>query len=104
MFNKEEPQSYKQEKTSSAASAAHAIIGHLKSWLIGSEEIVSMGVICDGSYGIAKDIVYSFPVTCSGGDYHVVQGLSVSEFARKKMDATAKELLEEKQEAFSFLS
>jgi malate dehydrogenase len=53
-------------------------------------------VPADGSYGISEGVVYSYPVTCSGGDYQVVQGLSVDEFSRNRMDATDKELREER--------
>ncbi len=62
-----------------------------------------MGVYSSGSYGTPKDVVYSFPVVCKGGQYTIVDGLSLDEFSRKKMELTANELLEEKQEAFSFL-
>eukprot|EP01117_Protostelium_nocturnum_P000011 TRINITY_DN1001_c0_g1_i1.p1 TRINITY_DN1001_c0_g1~~TRINITY_DN1001_c0_g1_i1.p1 ORF type:complete len:382 (+),score=161.83 TRINITY_DN1001_c0_g1_i1:80-1225(+) len=95
----------KARKLSSAASAANAAINHVSDWLQGTPkgEFVSMAVASDGSYGIPKDVIYSFPVTCSGGNWKVVQGLSVSAFSRGKMDATLKELEEEKAEAFSFL-
>ena len=63
-----------------------------------------MGLVSDGSYGVPKDIVYSFPVTISGDHkYEIVQGLSIDDFSREKMDATAKELLEEKESCQSFL-
>jgi malate dehydrogenase len=57
---------------------------------------VSMAVPSDGSYGIPEGVIYGYPVTCSGGDYKIVQGLSVNDFSRGKMDATHKELLEER--------
>lgn len=60
---------------------------------------VSMGVVSDGSYGIAKDIVFSFPVTIENHQWKIVQGLPIDDFARSKFDVTAKELLEEKEEA-----
>ena len=65
---------------------------------------VSMGIISDGSYGIPEGITYSFPVTI-GADrcFHIVQGLSVDEFSREKMDATANELMNEKRDALAFL-
>ena len=64
-----------------------------------------MGVVSDGSYGIAPDILYSFPVRIkTGGAWEVVQGLSISDFAREKMDATAKELVDEKDTALQFLT
>jgi malate dehydrogenase len=55
-----------------------------------------MGVPSDGSYGIAKGVIYGYPVTCRSGSYQVVKGLEVSEFSRKRMDATLKELHEER--------
>ncbi|KXJ25786.1 malate dehydrogenase, cytoplasmic [Exaiptasia diaphana] len=86
-------------KLSSAMSAAKAICDHMRDWYFGTSENnwVSMGVVSDGSYGIPEGIVYSFPVKIdSNGEWSIVQGLSVSDFSREKMDATAKELLQEK--------
>ncbi len=82
---------------SSAASAANAALEHMRDWVLGTPEgdWVSMGIASDGSYGIEKSMMYSFPVTCSGGKYSIVQGLPVDEFSRKRMDATAAELKEE---------
>jgi len=84
----------------SALSAAWAIGDHLRSWLVtGTQqgEYVSMGVISNGEYGIAKDIVYSFPVSCQGGNYKIIEGLNISNFSREMMKKTEKELLEEKK-------
>lgn len=68
-------------------------------------EWVSMGVMSDGSYGIPKGIIYSFPVRVKKDrSWEIVQGLSVSDFAREKMDATATELVEERDLAFQFVS
>ncbi|MCV6591215.1 MAG: malate dehydrogenase [Marinobacterium sp.] len=82
---------------SSAASAAQAIIDHMRDWVRGtaSDEIVSMGIVSDGSYGIAKGIFYSFPVRCNYGRYQIVQGLEVNAFSRQRMTATEQELLDE---------
>jgi malate dehydrogenase len=63
-----------------------------------------MGVYSDGSYGVPAGLIYSFPVTCSGGEWTIVQGLPIDEFSRKKMDATAQELSEEKTLAYSCLN
>lgn len=83
---------------SSAASAANAAIDHVRDWLQGTDgEIVSMGVCSDGSYGIESGLIYSFPCTCDGGDWTIVQGLEISEFSRSKMLATESELKEERQ-------
>ncbi len=83
---------------SSAASAANAAINHVRDWALGTpaNDWVSMGVYSDGSYGIDKGLIYSFPVTCKNGDWSIVQGLSVNEFSRAKMQATEKELQEER--------
>jgi malate dehydrogenase len=55
-----------------------------------------MAVPSDGSYGVAPGVIYGFPVVCKGGDYQIVQGLAIDEFSRARMDATHKELLEER--------
>ena len=83
---------------SSAASAANAAVDHVRDWVLGSEagSWISMGVPSDGSYGIPEGVLYGYPVTCKGGRYEIVKGLEVSEFARKRMDATLKELHEER--------
>ena len=56
-----------------------------------------MAIPSDGSYGIEKGLIYSFPVTCKGGKYEIVQGLEIDEFSRERMDATMKELAEERE-------
>ncbi|KQR36208.1 malate dehydrogenase [Deinococcus sp. Leaf326] len=85
---------------SSAASAASAAIDHMRDWALGTREgeWVSMGIPSDGSYGIPEGLIYGFPVRTSGGKYEIVQGLEVSDFSRGKMDATAQELSEERDE------
>lgn len=90
-------------KMSSAMSAAKAASDHMRDWFAGTRggEYVSMGVISDGSYGAPKDIVFSFPVQIQNRKWTIVQGLSVDEFTRSKLDVTAKELLEEKEEAMA---
>ncbi|KAH7573235.1 hypothetical protein JRO89_XS03G0096000 [Xanthoceras sorbifolium] len=65
---------------------------------------VSMGVYSDGSYNVPAGLIYSFPVTCRNGEWTIVQGLSIDEFSRKKLDSTAEELTEEKALAYSCLS
>ena len=68
-----------------------------------SNDWVSMGIPSDGSYGITEGLIYSFPVTCKDGEYEIVQGLEVSDFSREKMDATMKELEEERDEVKDLL-
>jgi malate dehydrogenase len=82
---------------SSAASAASAAIDHVRDWALGSNgKWVSMAVPSDGSYGIKPGVVYGYPCTTKNGQYEIVQGLSVDEFSRGRMDATDKELREER--------
>lgn len=81
---------------SSAASAANAALDHMRDWALGCDGITSMGVYSDGSYGIEKGLIYSFPVTCKGGDWQIVQGIEPNDFSRLKMQATEQELQEEK--------
>jgi malate dehydrogenase len=83
---------------SSAASAANAAIDHVRDWVAGSRDgdWVTMGIPSDGSYGIPEGVIYGYPVTCKGGSYQIVKGLDISEFSRKRMDATLKELHEER--------
>ena len=84
---------------SSAASAASAAIDHVHDWVLGTPEgdWVSMAIPSDGSYGVAEGIISSFPVTCSGGEYSIVQGLDVPDFSQQKIDATVKELTDERE-------
>lgn len=83
---------------SSAASAASAAIDHMRSWALGTAEgeWVSMAIPSDGSYGVAPGIIFSFPCTCANGSYSIVQGLEINEFSQAKIDATDKELREER--------
>ncbi len=91
---------------SSAASAANAAIDHMRSWALGTPagDWVSMGIPSTGQYGVAPDIVYSFPVTISGGTVQVVEGLSVSQSVRSRMKASEAELLEERAAVADLLS
>jgi malate dehydrogenase len=82
---------------SSAASAANAAVDHVRDWLRGSGgKWVTMGVPSDGSYAIPNGIVYGFPVTTTAGKYQIVKGLEIDPFSREKMNATLKELEEER--------
>ena len=82
---------------SSAASAANAAIDHMRDWVSGADGLRSMAVASDGSYDVTEGIISSFPVRCSGGAYEIVQDLEVGEFARAKIDATVKELTDERE-------
>ncbi len=82
---------------SSAASAANAAIDHVRDWVLGTAgKWTTMGIPSDGSYGIPREVMYGYPVTCANGEYAIVQGLEVDAFSRERMDLTLKELLEER--------
>ena len=83
---------------SSAASAANAAIDHVRTWALGSAEgdWVSMAIPSDGSYGVPEGLISSFPVTTSGGEYSIVQGLDIDDFSRGRIDASVAELAEER--------
>lgn len=95
----------KVRKASSAASAANAVVDHVRTWLLGTQNgsYASMAVASDGSYGVPVGLIYSFPVTCKNGSYSIVQGLHVDAFSKKLMDKTTQELIEERDLALSFL-
>ncbi|MDV6014039.1 malate dehydrogenase [Haloechinothrix sp. LS1_15] len=84
---------------SSAASAASAAIDHMHTWVNGTPagDWTSMAVPSDGSYGIPEGLISSFPVTCSDGQYEIVQGLEINEFSRARIDASVNELAEERE-------
>jgi malate dehydrogenase len=83
---------------SSAASAANAAVGHIRSWALGTDDgdWVSMGVPSDGSYGVPEGIISSFPCVCRDGEYTIVRGLDVKEYSQSKIDASAAELVSER--------
>ena len=81
---------------SSAASAANAAIDHMRDWALGTQgKWVTMGVPSDGQYGIPKDVMFGFPVTCEAGEYKVVEGLAIDAFSQTCIDKTLAELLGE---------
>jgi malate dehydrogenase len=84
---------------SSAASAANAAIDHVRDWVLGTPEgdWVSMAIPSEGAYDVPKGIISGFPVTTAGGTYAVVEGLEIDEFSRARIDATANELVEERE-------
>ncbi len=84
--------------SSSAASAANATIDHARTWMQGTAEgdWTSMAVPSDGSYGVPEGVISSFPVTVSGGEYSIVQGLEIDAFSRARIDASAAELVDER--------
>eukprot|EP01116_Phalansterium_solitarium_P019501 TRINITY_DN546_c0_g1_i1.p2 TRINITY_DN546_c0_g1~~TRINITY_DN546_c0_g1_i1.p2 ORF type:complete len:350 (-),score=123.50 TRINITY_DN546_c0_g1_i1:240-1289(-) len=89
---------------SSAASAASSAVDHIRDWVLGTNgQWTSMAVPSDGSYGADKGIWFSYPVTCSGGKYNIVQGVALDEFSKAKFEATRKELIGERQAIESLL-
>jgi malate dehydrogenase len=90
---------------SSAASAANAAIDHVRDWVKGSRDgdWVTMGILSDGSYGIPEGVIYGYPVTCRNGRYERVTGIEISPFSRARMDATHKELIEERDAVTALL-
>jgi malate dehydrogenase len=83
---------------SSAASAANAAIDHVHDWVLGAgAKWVTMGIASDGSYGIPEGTIYGFPVTCANGKFEMIKGLEIDSFSRERMDATLKELMEERE-------
>ncbi len=91
--------------SSSAASAANAAMNHIRDWVAGTpkDDWVSMAVASDGSYGIDEGLIYSFPVTCSGGSYQIVKNIKINDFSRERMDATKTELNEERSSVADLL-
>jgi len=83
---------------SSAASAANAAIGHVRTWALGTpaDDWASMAVVSDGSYGVAEGLISSFPCTCADGEYQIVQGLDIDAFSRERIDASVAELATER--------
>jgi malate dehydrogenase len=83
---------------SSAASAASAAIDHVNTWVNGTAEgnWTSMAIPSDGSYGVPEGLISSFPVTTKGGKYEIVQGLEINDFSRERIDASVRELTEER--------
>jgi len=84
--------------SSSAASAANAAIDHIHDWVNGSPsgDWISAAIASDGSYGVPEGIISSFPVTSENGEWTIVQGLEINEFSRARIDASAAELIEER--------
>jgi malate dehydrogenase len=81
---------------SSAASAANAAIDHMRDWALGTGgEWVTMGVPSNGEYGIPKDVMFGYPVTCAGGEYKIVEGLPIDAFSQGCIDKTLAELTSE---------
>ncbi len=88
---------------SSAASAANAAIDHIRDWALGSDDWVTMGVPSDGSYGIPEGVVFGFPCECKNGEFKIIQGLEIDEYSQGKINATLKELEEERAAVASML-
>ncbi|SDH07560.1 malate dehydrogenase [Propionivibrio dicarboxylicus] len=88
---------------SSAASAANAAICHVRDWVLGTEDWVTMGVPSDGSYGVPEGIIFGFPCECKNGSYKIIQGLEIDAYSQEKIAKTLKELQEEADAVKSML-
>jgi malate dehydrogenase len=88
----------KARGASSAASAANAVVDTVRSLVEPTKEgdWTSVCVCSDGSYGVEKGLISSFPIRTNGKTWEIVQGLPINEFSRGKIDATVKELTDEK--------
>jgi len=98
----------KKRGASSAASAANAALGHMKSWIFGTPagEFISMAIPVPENepYGVKQGVIYSFPCTVDAyGQIHVVEGLPINEFVAQKMKVTEEELISEKKTAWEVL-
>jgi malate dehydrogenase len=81
---------------SSAASAANAAIDHMRDWALGSNgQWVTMGIPSNGEYGIPKEVMFGYPVTTEGGEYKIVEGLTIDAFSQERINLTLAELTEE---------
>jgi malate dehydrogenase len=81
---------------SSAASAANAAIDHMHDWALGTNgKWVTMGVASKGEYGIPKEVMFGYPVTCAGREYKIIEGLAIDAFSQERINLTLKELQEE---------
>ena len=92
--------------SSSAASAAAAVIDHVRDWMNGTapDDWTSMGVPADGSYGVAPGVMFSYPVTTADGDWRIVPGLALNDFERDMITLTDRELREERAAVADLLS
>ena len=88
---------------SSAASAANAAVCHIRDWVLGADDWVTMGVPSDGSYGIPEGIIFGFPCECKNGSYKIVQGLEIDAYSEEKLNKTLKELQDEAEAVKSLL-
>lgn len=84
---------------SSVFSAANAVVDHLHDWFMGTDKIVSMGVISKGDYGIPAGLWTSLPVKCKNFEWEVVKGVPLNDFSKEKISISVKELQDELRDA-----
>jgi len=87
-------------------SAAKAITDHMRDWVMGNnnkDEIISMGILSDGSYGVKKGIIFSFPIIIKNGKIEIVQNLSIDDFSKKKWKLLKKNYLKKDKLLLNFL-
>ncbi len=82
--------------SSSVASAASAAIDHVRDWVLGTDDWTSAGVVSHGEYGVPEGLISSFPVQSVGGEWHIVEGLELDDWARARVDSSIAELIEER--------
>ena len=83
--------------SSSVASAANATIEHVRDWVHGTDDWTSAGVVSHGEYGVPAGLISSFPVRSIDGEWQIVEGLEISEWAQARIDASVAELVEERE-------
>lgn len=89
---------------SSAASAGNSAMDHVRDWIQGTDEWVSMAVPTDGkTYDIPKDLIFSFPCTTDKGNYKIVEGITFDDFAKERIKKTTDELLAERRDVENLL-
>jgi malate dehydrogenase len=88
----------KARGASSAASAANAVVDTVRSLVTPTPagDWHSVGVCSDGSYGVEKSLISSFPIRTAGADWEIVQNVPLNDYSREKINASVAELLEEK--------
>ena len=83
---------------SSEASAANATIDHMRDWVKGTDDWVSMSVPSDGSYEVTEGIISSFPCVVKDGRYEIVQGVELNDFSRERIAASVARLESERDQ------
>lgn len=83
--------------SSSVASAANAAIEHVRDWTLGTTEWTSAAIVSQGEYGIPEGLVSSFPVQAIHGQWRIVEGLDIDDWAQARIRTSIDELLAERE-------